>query len=325
MNTAAKVDQLMQEWRNEGVDNVTFVVRLANACIGWTYIFGARGEYCTSAYRKQVYNKHTEYTNLITKCRILNSGADSCSGCKWYPGGRTRAYDCRGFTYWLFLQIGIKIMGAGATAQYNDDSNWDIKGPIEQMPRDKVCCVFRKDKGKMQHTLLYDGEGHYIHDSGEVKKTDISKYNATHYAIPKGLYSDPPVPPTPPPTPPAGKAIVTGKNVALREGPGTDTRVMVRIATGTTVDIATIEGWTYVHHKNKYGFMMNQYIEIHDTDVTVTGKNVALRAGTSTSTQVLTRIPTGTKVPRAALPTDWEYIKYGNKQGFMMKQFINEG
>ena len=53
----------------------------------------------------------------------------------------------------------------------------------------------------MAHTLFYDGQGHYIHDSGEVKKVDINKYAATHYAIPKGLY-DSPIPPTPvPPTP----------------------------------------------------------------------------------------------------------------------------
>ena len=322
MNTAAKVDELMQEWRNEGVANTVFVVRLANACIGWTYIFGARGEYCTSNYRKQVYNAHPTYTNLIDKCQRLKKGKDTCSGCYWYPGGKTRSYDCRGFTYWLFLQIGIKINGAGATSQWNDDSNWSEKGLIADMPKDKICCTFRKDGSKMAHTLFYDGEGHYIHDSGEVKKCDISKYKATHYAIPKGLYD----PPQPGPTPvPEGKAIVTGKNVALREGPSTKTRVMIRIPTGTTVDLDKIEGWTYVHYGVNSGFMMNEYIEIHEHDIKVTGRNVALRAGTGTNARVLTRIPTGTTVQREKLPTDWAYIRYGSRKGFMMKEFIREG
>lgn len=323
MNTAAKVDELMQEWRNEGVANTVFVVRLANACIGWTYIYGARGDYCTSSYRQQVYNKYPSYTNLITKCQKLSKGKDTCSGCYWYPGGRTRGYDCRGFTYWLFKQIGIIINGAGATSQWNTDANWSEKGTIDKMPRDKVCCVFRKSGSKMEHTLLYDGEGHYIHDSGEVKKVDTGKYAATHYAIPKGLYDEPQPQPVPPV--PTGKAVVTGKNVALREGPSTGTRVMVRIATGTTVDIDQVSGWTYVRYGTKYGFMMNDYIEIHDNNVKVTGKNVALRAGTSTSTQVLTRIPTGTEVPRAELPSDWTYVRYGTRKGFMMNQYIRKG
>ena len=324
MNTAAKVDQMMQEWRNEGVANTVFVVRLANACIGWTYIFGARGDYCTSNYRKQVYDKYPKYTNLVTKCQRLSKGKSTCTGCHWYPGGKTRAYDCRGFTYWLFKQIGIMINGAGATSQWNTNANWSEKGPISNLPKNKVCCVFRAEGSKMEHTLLYDGEGHYIHDSGEVKKCDISKYKATHYAIPKGLYDDPQ--PQPEPTPvPAGKAVVTGKNVALREGPGTNTKVMVRIATGTTVDLDTIQGWTYVHYGVNYGFMMNEYIDIHDHDVTVTGKNVALRAGTGTNTQVLVRIPTGTKVQREKVPDGWAYIKYGTRKGFMMKQYIREG
>lgn len=322
MNTAAKVDQLMQEWKAEGVANTVFVVRLANACIGWTYIYGARGDYCTSSYRQQVYNKYPSYTNLITKCQKLSKGKDTCTGCYWYPGGKTRAYDCRGFTYWLFLQIGITINGAGATSQWNTNTNWSEKGPIDKMPKDKVCCVFRAEGSKMEHTLLYDGDGHYIHDSGEVKKCAVSAYKATHYAIPRGLYDEPEPQPTPVP---AGKAIVTGKNVALREGPSTERRVMVRIATGTTVDLATIQGWTYVKYKNICGFMMNEFIEIHENNVKVTGKNVALRGGTSTSTQVLTRIPTGTEVPRENLPGGWTYVKYGTRQGFMMNEFIKKG
>lgn len=324
MYNAAQVDQMMQDWRNEGVANTVFVVRLANACIGWTYIFGARGDYCTASYRKQVYTKRPKYTNLVTKCQRLSKGKDTCIGCYWYPGGKTRAYDCRGFTYWLFKQIGIIINGAGATSQWNTNTNWVEKGPIASMPKNKICCVFRANGSTMEHTLFYDGEGHYIHDSGEVRKVDIAKYNATHYAIPKGLYDDPQ--PTPPsPTPPAGKAIVTGKNVALREGPSTSTKVMIRLATGTQVSIAKVQSWTYVNYKGKYGFMMNDYIKGTTDHITVTGKNVALRAGTSTSSQVLTRIPTGTQVPLAVLPNDWEYIEHNGKKGFMMKEFLNEG
>jgi len=326
VNTAAKVQQMMDEWKKESVEKTVFVVRLANACLGWAYVYGARGEYCSPANRRRFYaSKGKDNPTIKTKCKNFNGdGYSGCSGCKWYPGGATRFYDCRGFTYWLFLQVGITINGGGATSQYNDDSNWMQKGPIAEMPKDKVCCVFRWDGKTMAHTLLYDGDGHYIHDSGEVKKCNVIAYNATHYAIPKGLY-DEPIPPAPTPTPPEGKAIVTGRDVALREGPGTNTRVMLRVKTGEMVTLTTVVGWTYVHYRNDYGFMMNEYISVGDESVTVTGRRVALRAGTSTSTRVLDRIDTGTVVPREKLPDGWAYVEYGGKKGFMMKQFIKEG
>jgi uncharacterized protein YgiM (DUF1202 family) len=57
---------------------------------------------------------------------------------------------------------------------------------------------------------------------------------------------------------------------------------------------------------------------------TVTGKNVALRQGPSTSCKVITRAPTGSRVKIADPPGDWEYVAYNGKQGYMMKQFLKE-
>jgi uncharacterized protein YgiM (DUF1202 family) len=56
----------------------------------------------------------------------------------------------------------------------------------------------------------------------------------------------------------------------------------------------------------------------------VTGKNVALRKGPSTACAVITRAPTGSKVKITDPPSDWEYITYNGKQGYMMKQFLKE-
>jgi uncharacterized protein YgiM (DUF1202 family) len=317
---------MLNSWKQQNLSAPAIAVNLANACIGWSYVFGARGEKCTPANRRLYYNSKKKET-IKTKCKNFD-GTGSCSGCKWYPKGVTLFYDCRGFTYWVLLKAaGIKIMGAGATSQYNDDSNWEVKGPIEQMPKDRVCCVFRWDGSSMAHTLLYDGNGYYIHDSGEVKKTSMTKYNATHYAIPKGLYSDTPTPaPVPPePTPDPGTAIVTGKNVALREGPSTSTKVQIRIPTGTTVKLNTLPSdWAYVSYGSRTGFMMKAYLNETDGGYIVTGKNVALRAGPSTSTTVLSRIATGKTVKNATLSSDWEYLSYGTREGFMMKQYLKE-
>ena len=330
MYTWAKVDSMLKDWKSHGLSKPDICVKLANACLGWAYVFGARGDKCTPANRRKWYNAKGKET-IKTKCKNFE-GTGSCSGCKWYPGGVTLFYDCRGFTYWVLLNAaGIKINGAGATSQWNDNSNWSEKGDIANMPKDKVCCTFRWDGKSMAHTLLYDGEGHYIHDSGEVKKTDISKYSATHYAIPKGLYDgpspEPPTPTPPTPTPPTGKAIVTGKNVALRQGPSTDCAVLVRIATGTIVDIVhETDGWEYVKYSNKTGFMMKEFISDNgDGTFTVTGKNVALRQGPSTACRVIIRIATGKTVNKAQLPDTWEQVSYQGKTGFMMKQYLNEG
>lgn len=103
-------------------------------------------------------------------------------------------YDCRGFTYWLLRQVDITIKGAGATSQYADDSNWSEKGLIADMPRDKVCCVFKRKDKKMSHTGMYVLDGNIIHCSGTVKRGSITDSGWTHYAVPFGLYGGEPMP-----------------------------------------------------------------------------------------------------------------------------------
>lgn len=263
MRTAKEVNDLVQQWKNDGVPGPELVVKTANECIGWPYVFGGRGEYCTPANRKARYNP--KYPTIYSKCQVLRdtNKKDNCTGCKWHPGGTTLFYDCRGFTYWLFKLINIEIKGGGATSQWNDDSNWEIKGTIDQMPKDKVCCVFRYDNNTklMEHTLLYDGAGHYIHCSGEVKKCDISKYNATHYAIPKGLYSD--VKPDPKET-----AVVyaeNGKPVKMRDKPSVTCLSFIQIKCGETVEVMEYgEDWTHIRYKGRKGYMMTKFLIFGD-------------------------------------------------------------
>ena len=263
MKTWKTVEEELNGWLAAGLKGPVAVVNLANACIGWPYVFGAWGERCTPSNRKS--RARSDYPTIISKCQVLRSDnpKPSCEGCKWYPGGVVLFYDCRGFTHWLLKNgAGITIEGQGATSQWNNDSNWAEKGTIDKMPRDKVCCVFRYDSSKktMEHTLLYDGQGNYIHCSGEVKKTAANKYAATHYAIPKGLYANPA--PAPEPTSEKDTAIVTGKNVALREGPGTNYKVITRIPTNTKVDIAhETDEWQLITHNGKTGYMMKQFIK----------------------------------------------------------------
>ena len=330
MYTADQVDRLIEEWRAAKLPKAQQVVNIANACLGWSYVWGSLGQYCTTANR-QSYMRSSNIAagdiNLIkSRCQILSGARGSCAGCKYYPEGKkTRIFDCRGFTRWVLNKVGISLAGGGATSQWNTASNWAAKGTISTLPKDKVCCIFRDVNGVKEHTLFYDGQGHYIHCSGEVKKQDISTYKATHWAIPKGLYDT--VPETPKETIPKGKAKVTGRSVALRVGPTTSAGILMRIATNTLVTIATPPTtWSHVEYKGKQGYMMNCYLKQNDSKTaTVIGKKLALRHGPTTNAAVITRADTNEKVKYTDPPKDWLYVTFNNKTGYMMKEFLKEG
>ena len=185
MNNYKEVDQMIDNWTRIGMSKAEIVVVLAEACMGWPYVFGARGQVCTPSNRKA--KARSDHPTIVSKCQVLNGKKDTCSGCKWGIG--CRFYDCRGFTYWCFKQVGISIMGAGATSQWNDDSNWSDKGEIANMPNDQVCCVFMHNTktGKKEHTGIHIGGGQIIHCSNGVQTGKTSDRGWTHYAIPKGM------------------------------------------------------------------------------------------------------------------------------------------
>lgn len=199
MNTYAQVTALLDKWRSEGRTKVEIIVALAEACLGWSYVWGGYGQQCTVANRKSYADRTTcptaEAEVIRKKCQRLrpSSSLSSCAGCKWYPGGVTLFFDCRGFTRWVLARVGVTLVGAGATSQWNTASNWAEKGVIADMPKDAICCVFKANGRTMEHTGLYIGKGRIIHCSGEVKEGKPSDRGWTHYAIPKGIEGGVPV------------------------------------------------------------------------------------------------------------------------------------
>lgn len=268
LKTYNEVNALIKQWSIDGLDKASIVVNAANACIGWPYVFGGRGEMCTPNNRKSRVNP--DYPSIVDKCQVLNGRSGSCSGCNYHPGDSVLFFDCRGFTYWLFRLVGIEIVGRGATTQYNTDSNWEEKGTIDKMPKDRVCCVFRydKDSQKMEHTLLYDGNGNYIHCSGEVKKCKTSQYKATHYAIPKGMGKSKEKGGEKPMPEDEVTAVVyaeNGKPVKMRAKPNTSCKTYWEIPCGTVVDVIKEDGeWTAIRYGTKEGYMMSQFLKTGD-------------------------------------------------------------
>ena len=201
MNTAKYVDTQIQLLKSSGIPLSDAAWKAGLLCVGWPYIFGDRGEYCTPEKRKAVYNKHGG-ESLIKKCQVLNGSRTDCGGCKWYPNGyRVRSFDCRGFTYWILLQIyGWKLMGAGATSQWNTESNWKAKGTIDTIPEDTLVCLFYPDKDNpkvMAHTG-FGYKGQTLECSNGVQHFTTRNKKWTHWGIPACVEGDvPPTPPTP--------------------------------------------------------------------------------------------------------------------------------
>ena len=195
MNTAERVTELINGWTD--MSKSEKVVKIAKACLGWPYVWGGYGQICNPSNRKAYAERSScpaaESAVIISKCQILRGSKSKCDGCQWYPNGATRFFDCRGFTRWVLSHVGINLQGAGATSQWNDNTNWTKKGKISEMPRDKVCCVFMQNGEKMSHTGLFLGGEVIIHCSGEVKYGTPSDKGWSHYAIPRGIDGDVPV------------------------------------------------------------------------------------------------------------------------------------
>lgn len=215
MNSANFVDSLIANGKAGGQDLMALAWDAAMACVGWAYVFGARGQYCTPANRRARYSE--DHPTIKTKCQNFDGGG-SCSGCKWYPDGqRTRFFDCRGYTYWILLQVyGWKLMGTGATSQWNTADNWKAKGEIATIPEDTLVCLFVKKGNKMEHTG-FGYKGQTLECSSGVQYFAKRNKKWTHWGIPACIDGAKPEPaPTPEPTP--GPAPEPKYHPTLRKG-----------------------------------------------------------------------------------------------------------
>ena len=198
MYSASDVDELFDKWRNAGQTKEQLIVHTAEAELGWPYVWGAVAALCMPSKRTYYAQRsacpEAEGREIIRTCQALNGSGKSCGGCKFYPDNmRTQINDCQGFVKQLQKRVGITLSGAGATSMYNDANNWTARGPISEMPN-QVCCVFMKSGEKMSHVGQHVGNGVIIHCSGTVKKGKTTDRGWTHYAIPKGLGGDTPMP-----------------------------------------------------------------------------------------------------------------------------------
>jgi hypothetical protein len=192
VKSADYVANLISQEKTSGVDPQKICWDAALACVGWPYVFGDRGELCTPSHRRARYSD--DHPTIKTKCKNFE-GKGSCSGCQWYPNGKkVRCYDCRGFTYWILLQVyEWKLMGTGATAQWDDEKNWTAKGTIDTMPKDTLCCLFVRKGSKMEHTG-FGLNNETIECSSGVQHFTTRNKKWTHWGVPVPVSGDVPQP-----------------------------------------------------------------------------------------------------------------------------------
>lgn len=241
VNSAKYVEEQANLLKSSGIPLSEVAWQTALLCVGWAYVFGGRGQYCTPANRRSAYKD--KYPTIKTACKNFD-GSGSCVGCKWYPNSeRTRFFDCRGFTYWILLLIyGWKLMGAGATSQWNNADNWIAKGEISDgIPQNVIVCLFYYAKDKygnrtstLSHTgLYYNGQTVECSNNVQHSKTLNKKWEV--WAVPNCCAEEYALNPAPNPAPNPEPAV--GHPTLRRGSKGDAVKEMQTLLAGLGYDL----------------------------------------------------------------------------------------
>lgn len=143
----------------------------ARSKIGQGYIYGAKGQTCSAAFRRQQAQQYPDQAQ-----NILVTGA------KW--DGRP-VWDCAQLTRYAAKAAGVELP-SGATSQWRKGP-WKRKGTIDTLPEGEVVYLYRQKGSIMQHTGLALGDGTCVHARGTaygVVHQPVKDYPWTHWASP---------------------------------------------------------------------------------------------------------------------------------------------
>lgn len=223
---------------------------------GCGYIYGAQGQTATESFIRA---RMAQYPDKVDYDIVK----------KWLG---KQVFDCEGFTKLCFAQVSISLV-SGASSQWKS-SIWVRKGPIDQMPKDKICALYHESptSNPMSHTGVYLGDGTFMHAAGSktgVKRQDLGTYTWTHYAIPEGLYTPEELADI---STPEGEVLSvlyqasvkskSGSTVRMRQGPGTNYNTgIISLKTGTIVDVIDHgTEWDRIVYNGKTGYMMTEFL-----------------------------------------------------------------
>jgi hypothetical protein len=207
--------------------------------VGQGYIYGAKGQTCSAAFRRQQAAQYPDQAQTIMT-----------TGAKW--DGRP-VWDC-----------------AQLTSQWRKGP-WKRKGTIDTLPEGEVVYLYRQKGTIMQHTGLALGDGTCVHARGTaygVVRQPVSAYPWTHWASPWEAVSGQPEPMEGTVKSPFSASVYAenGKPVKLRNQPSQGENLYWLVADGMDVTILTPgDEWTYLTALctdgiRRNGYMMSRFV-----------------------------------------------------------------
>ena len=72
MNTADQVLAMINGWKQQGMSKAELTIKIAEACLGWSYVWGGYGQICNKSNRSAYANRSScpeaERSVIISKC-----------------------------------------------------------------------------------------------------------------------------------------------------------------------------------------------------------------------------------------------------------------
>lgn len=225
----------------------------ARSKIGQGYIYGARGQTCSAAFRRQQAQQYPDQAQ-----NILVTGA------KW--DGRP-VWDCAQLTRYAAKAAGVELP-SGATSQWRKGP-WKRKGTIDTMPEGEVVYLYRQKGSIMQHTGLALGDGTCVHARGTaygVVHQPVRDYPWTHWASPWEAESAPEPVETVDPMTETTVYAENGLPVKLRNKPSQGENLYWHVRSDTPVTIRQPgEEWSQITALctdgiRRTGWMMSRFL-----------------------------------------------------------------
>lgn len=127
------------------------------------YVWGADCEIGTEELlKKKIEQFGAEHYQELSKARIEGMICADCSG--------------------LFTPIS----GVNMTAQ-NYYDQCEFTGPASELPKDKMCLLFRKQSGRIVHVAGYTGDGYLVEMWDDCKRRKFKASEWTYYGFPKWI------------------------------------------------------------------------------------------------------------------------------------------
>ena len=125
-----------------------------------------------------------------------------------------------------------------------------------------------------------------------------------------------------------GKVTTASTSLNVRKSASTSSSVVTTLKRNSLITLISKNGnfWYVRYGTSGYGYCSADYITVTSTDVKTvktTSGNLNVRSSASTSGTILTRLPSGTKVPVISTSNGWSKILYnGNKTGYVSSSYL---